>query len=318
MPIYCNRPFDTLLIDDNADCFVCECPDWLPTIVGNCHNDDIDKILKNPLIKEIQQTIIRQTYSKCDLSNCMIYHTLKQTNNMPHSQIKSLVINIDRSCNLACPSCRVGQFMHKNPDVIKEKIHLSDKILKFVNSQQKLDLRIGGDGDIFASRVYRYFLERIENNNHRINLQTNGLLISKSFNMLEKIFPMWNAIRISYDANSEKTYKKVRYPGNWNQLQKNVDWLFHHFPTITKEADFVVQQKNYHEILDFIKDKSLTFDLINLQKIADWSTYNNFNAQAVWMSDHPEYENFVDVITQANEFPKVRMNNLAPYVDKTA
>ena len=69
-------------------------------------------------------------------------------------------------------------------------------------------------------------------------------------------------------------------------------------------------------MLDFIKDKSQTFDLINLQKITDWSTYDNFNAQAVWMSDHPEYESFVDVITQASKFPKVRMNNLSSYVDK--
>jgi len=318
MPIYCNRPFDTLLIDDNADCYVCECPAWLPIIVGNCQIDDIDKILQNSLVKEIQQTIIDQTYSKCDLSNCMIYHTLDSRHKkIPHSQIKSLVINIDRSCNLACPSCRVGQFMHKNPAVIKDKIHLADKILKFINNQKKLVLRIGGDGDIFASRVYRYLLERIDDNDHRIRLQTNGLLLSKSQHILEKIYPMWKTICISYDANSEQTYKIVRHPGDWNMLQKNVEWLFQHFPTIEKQADFVVQQKNYHEVLDFIKDKSQTFDVISLQKITDWYTYDNFNAQAVWMNDHPEYESFVDVITQASKLPKVKMNNLAPYVDKS-
>lgn len=317
MPTYCNRPFDTLLIDNNADCYICECEAWLPTKIGNCDSDSIDEILKSPLIQKIQQTIIDQSYSLCDLKNCMIYHTLEPATRIPITKIKKVVINIDRSCNLACPSCRKKQFIIKDELLLKNKIKVANQIIKFINGQSNLELRIGGDGDIFASQVYRHLLQKIEDNQHRIVLQTNGLLLHKSSKIIEKIFPMLDRICISFDANSQQTYQKVRFPGDWNILQKNVQWLIHNFPNIKRQADFVVQQKNYLELIDFIKDKSQTFDIINLQKITDWGTFDNFKTEAVWLDDHPEYNQFVDVITQAKKFPKVLINNLEPYVDKT-
>lgn len=318
MPIYCNRPFDTLLIDEKSDCYVCECENWLPTKIGNINKDSIENILQNPMVEKIQNTILDQSYALCDLKNCMIFHTLKPTSNLPKQKIKKLVINIDRSCNLACPSCRKHQYIEKNEAVIENKIKNVDKILEYINTHNNLEIRIGGDGDIFASQVYRYLMGRIEDNGHHISLQTNGLLLEKSKKILEKISSMLQIVCISFDANTSETYKKIRFPGDWDVLQKNVEWFIDNFPNIKRQADFVVQSQNLYDLLPFIEEKSKTFDIINLQKITDWNTGNNFEQQAVWKKEHHQYNDFVELISKASQYPKVRVNNLSPYVDKTA
>ena len=318
MPTYCPRPFDTLLIDEKSDCYVCECENWLPIKVGNINDDSIENILQKPIVKKIQDTIIDQSYSLCDLKNCMIYHTLDSSPNLPKQKIKKLVINIDRSCNLACPSCRKHQYIEKDGAVIENKIKIVNKILDYLNRQNSLEIRIGGDGDIFASQVYRYLLETIEDNGHHISLQTNGLLLQKSKKILEKISSMLQIVCISFDASTSDTYKKIRSPGDLDVLQKNVRWFIDNFPSIKRQADFVVQSKNLYELLPFIEEKSKMFDIINLQKITDWNTDNNFKQQAIWKKEHHQYNDFVNLISIASEYPKVRINNLSQYVDKTA
>ena len=119
-------------------------------------------------------------------------------------------------------------------------------------------------------------------------------------------------------AWNSPTYKKIRSPGDWDVLQKNVGWFIDNFPSIKRQADFVVQSKNLYELLPFIEEKSKMFDIINLQKITDWNTDNNFKQQAIWKKEHHQYNDFVNLISIASEYPKVRINNLSQYVDKTA
>jgi len=62
---------------------------------------------------------------------------------------------------------------------------------------------------------------------------------------------------------------------------------------------FVVQQKNYHEIEKIIElGLKYNVDKIYLNKITDWNTMKNFKEHAVWMTEHKENKNFMDIVNK--------------------
>ena len=41
----CPRPFDTVLIDKQGSCYLCECTAWLPQSAGNLYVESLETIL---------------------------------------------------------------------------------------------------------------------------------------------------------------------------------------------------------------------------------------------------------------------------------
>jgi MoaA/NifB/PqqE/SkfB family radical SAM enzyme len=108
--------------------------------------------------------------------------------------------------------------------------------------------------------------------NIRHVIQTNGSYLKAKSETLNKLLPTLNTLRISFDAATEETYKKIRVNGQWNQLLENVQWLQgliqqNKYP-LKITADFVVQLDNYKEIPAFVKlCEQLGITTINFQKM---------------------------------------------------
>ncbi len=313
---FCPRPFDTLLVDKQGSCYLCECTSWLPQSAGNLHVQSLKEILNSKVAKELQNSILNGSYGYCNDKQCA---WLLDKNNPPNwntefpkNKIKNIRLAIDDSCNLSCPSCRTRQIFEKDKSHLKKKYVLADKIIKFIRSQEHtVNVHIGSDGDPFASLVYRYFIKKIENcANVRFTIQTNGLLISKMYKRFSYVFDRLDILNISIDGATEKTYEELRRGGSFQEIIKNLEYV----KNLKNKLNFkfiihyVVQKNNYKEMPLMVElSKKYLADHIWFNIITNWNTFKNFNDQDVCNEQHREhsvYLKIIENIKQSVDFKK--------------
>jgi MoaA/NifB/PqqE/SkfB family radical SAM enzyme len=299
----CARPFDTVLIDKNGSCFICECTAWLPQSIGNLYKQDLESILSNSLRKHIQTTVQDGSFRLCNSNQCsyILGNYVSNTEYHKNKSLENIRLAIDDSCNLSCPSCRKEKIFLTSGKNFKMRLTLADKILNFLenNKGKKFNVHIGSDGDPFASIVYRYFMMKTKNlKNLKYSIQTNGLLIKKNFYKFKHILENLNKIGISIDGATKKTYESLRVGGKFEKIIENLEFL-KEIKNFDTHLHFVVQQKNYHEIEKIIElGLKYNVDKIYLNKITDWNTMKNFKEHAVWMTEHKENKNFMDIVNK--------------------
>ena len=84
-------------------------------------------------------------------------------------------------------------------------------------------------------------------------------------------------LTVSIDAATKDTYERIRRNGNFEQLQKNMEFA----ASLRKEGrlryfrmNFVVQAENYREMVPFVKwGERLGVDEVFFTKILNWGTY---------------------------------------------
>jgi molybdenum cofactor biosynthesis enzyme MoaA len=303
----CPRPFDTVLIDKQGSCYLCECTSWLPQSAGNLQIKTLDEIINSDVADELQRTILDDSYRYCNNQQCAYLLDYKGTDPWklvePVRQIKHVRLAIDDSCNLSCPSCRTKKIFYKSGGEFNKRIKLIDKVLDFLKSQKhNIQVHIGSDGDPFASIVYRYFMLKTKLfQNLKYSVQTNGLLIKKNFHKFKHITDNLTQIGISIDGATKQTYEDLRQGGVWEKLLENLEFL-KTIKTFKIHFHFVVQQKNYHEIESFIElGLKYNADKIFLNRITDWNTLSNFNTHAVADTTHPENKKLLEILNRIED-----------------
>jgi len=303
----CPRPFDTVLIDKQGSCYLCECTSWLPQSAGNLQIKTLDEIIKSRVAEELRESISDGTYRYCNNNHCAYLLDHKGTDpwnfDEPSKQIKHVRLAVDDSCNLSCPSCRTKRTFYKSGKEFNKRIKLIDKVLDFLKSQKhNIQIHIGSDGDPFASIIYRYFMLKTKQfQNLKYSMQTNGLLIKKNFHKFKHITDNLAQIGISIDGATKQTYEKLRRGGVWEKLLENLEFL-KTIKTFKIHFHFVAQQQNYHEIESFIElGIKYNADKIFLNRITDWNTLSNFNTHAVADTTHPENKKLLEILDKIKD-----------------
>jgi MoaA/NifB/PqqE/SkfB family radical SAM enzyme len=278
-----------VLIDKNGSCYACECTSWLPQSIGNLHIQTLNQITQSNMSKTLQNSIADGSYRYCNNTQCS-YLLDPRPNNWPNSipekYIKNIRLAIDDSCNLSCPSCRTQKIFLSKGQQLEQRISLAKKILNYISEQDySIKIHLGSDGDPFASLVYRYFIRETRVlSNLSFSVQTNGLLIKKMYQRNEEFFKKLDVLNISIDGASKETYEKLRRGAIFEKIIENLEFV----KEIKKKFNFefiihfVVQQENYHEMLDIIEiAKKYSADRVWLNKITNWNTFKNFEEKDI-------------------------------------
>ena len=308
----CPRPFDTVLIDKQGSCYLCECTAWLPQSVGNLFSTPLKDILNKDISAFLQNSIVDGSYRYCNNNQCAYLLDYKGTDpwssTIPNKQIKHIRLAIDDSCNLSCPSCRKEKIFLKKGKQFEIRLQLVDKILDFLKQEtHPIQVHIGSDGDPFASLIYRRFMTKARGlSNLKYSIQTNGLLLKKNFHKFKHITDNLNRIGISIDGATKNTYEKLRRGGVFAVLLENLEFL-KSIKTFDIHLHFVVQQSNYQEIETLI-DLGLKYgvDKIFLNRITDWNTLKDFKNHAIAEKDHPNNNDLKNIL---NQISKINITN---------
>ena len=297
----CSKPFDTVLINKNGSCYLCECTSWLPQSVGNLNLQSLDTILQSQTAKILQDSIIDNSYAFCNNKQCSYLldnAQLAWPETAPTKQIKNIRLAIDQSCNLSCPSCRNRLIFDKDKIQLKRKFKIVDKIIQYISQQShNITIHIGSDGDPFASLVYRYFMDQTKNlSNVKFTIQTNGLLIKKKYERFQYLFKNLNVLNISVDGATKKTYEKLRRGGSWEKIIENFNFIKSIKKNFKIYVHMVVQQENWTEMplmLNF--GKKYNVDKIFFNKIQNWNTELDYSKQTFFQD--PKFINLSKTIS---------------------
>ena len=306
---FCPRPFDTVLIDKNGSCYVCECTSWLPQSIGNLNLQSLDDILMSSLRAGLQKSISDGSYRYCNNKQCSYLldaRPVRWPRTPTISQIKNIRLAIDDSCNLSCPSCRTGKIFVKSGKLLEQRIRLVKRIVEYVATQKHdINLHVGSDGDPFVSLVYRYFIKHVKFFPHvRLSIQTNGLLIKKMYQRHEDMFKKLNVLNVSIDGASKNTYEHLRRGGSYDKIIENLEFVAsikskYNFKFI---IHFVVQAENYEEMPAIIElAEKYSADNVWLNKINNWNTYDNFEDKNVTNPAHKKYKEYISVLNTVKE-----------------
>jgi hypothetical protein len=128
------------------------------------------------------------------------------------------------------------------------------------------------------------------------------MLTPKYQEKYKKILKIAEDIEISVDAGDAESYAQTRVGGDWEQLWKNINYLYKN--TILEQDYttwawvFVLQNRNFRSFPEFRKKVNSYNEKKpreQIWKIMDWQSmgHEEFIEQAVWMKTHPlneEYE----------------------------
>ena len=335
---YCTRPFEFFETYDDGSIGFC-CPSWYNNYeIGNINDNSVEEVWNGEAAQELRRSILDGSFRYCDEKVCphlstkthcvqtlhqietagekgwdLVADDIKNNRTILNHSPLQIQFGYDRSCQLACPSCRLEVIMEGGA---KRQfiIGLQDKLRKEAFKDAKT-FTITGSGDPFASPVFRELLMTLKEEEapslEYIQLLTNGLLLDKYWDKIsdfarEKI----KHISISIDAASEEMYKKVRKGGDWNRLLENLSFakkLKEEGQIISFNTSFVVQDENVEEMLDFV-DLCASYDVTLVQFQTYEPDFLDFTEnflpiwyeRAVQEKTHPKHGKLIDALHHPN------------------
>jgi len=313
---FCKLPFEYFDVLKKGVVFIC-CPSRVPLPVGNILESEFNEIWNSETAQKIRESILDWTFRYCVRNLCPLIqkNLLPRRDSIKDSYIKDIIAKrkvvletgpfilltgYDKTCNLACPSCRSshirfkGEYL-KSARLIHEKVFTSG-MLKNIKM-----MTVAASGDPFARHIYLDLLRSLnvdEYPNLKIQILTNAILFtSKIWKSISNIHKAVDEVYVSIDAATPETYK-INRGGNFSKLMNNLEFIkaLREANMINRYAiSFVVQKNNYKEMKQFIEiGKKLSCDRVVFSKITKSNSgkMENYEDRAVHLAIHPEYEEF--------------------------
>lgn len=265
----CNIPTQAVTVDFRSNCLICTCDGWLPIPVGTVEEFDcLEDVWDSKTAKIIQQDIADKKYTWCAVEHCGVNR---------HNQYQrhaSLSINIDDSCNLACPSCRRERIMIDSGPEFERKIANVRRILHWLEKyQDPITITLSGNGDPLASHVIRpLFKEYQPKPTQKFVLHTNGLLLRKQL-AHSTLLPQITCVNLSVDAGTAETYQQVRRGGSWAVLLDNFAFLKDIGLAHCTTLEFALQRSNWQDLDAFIAVCQQFGFKAHIHQLDDWGTW---------------------------------------------
>jgi MoaA/NifB/PqqE/SkfB family radical SAM enzyme len=314
---FCAKPFEFADIGTRGKVNLC-CALWLPEVAGDYESGTFMEVWNSEKAQAIRESILDGSYSYCLEQHC------------PHLQNKSLpkrdevtdpthldiiennrtelahgprnvVLSYDKSCNLACRTCRVEPIMLQGKDRSE-----AEKIQDWATGEHLKDARelnVTLSGDAFGSPVFFTFLREFDASLHpelRITLCTNGLgLTERNWNRIcnEAV----DVVYISVDAATPESYA-VNRGGNFEKLLDNLQFV----SKLRLAGDvkgftlsFVVQANNFRELPAFASlGESVNASSVMFIQLGNTGVFTKeeYERRAIHLPSHPEHQEFLEVL----------------------
>lgn len=321
--LHCPLLWNTAHVLSSGNVHLC-CSVWLRTPAGNVFEQPVEDIWTSPAAEAMRETARDGSYRYCGKMACpqIRWRAFEDTSDRtvvedgtPDGEFwlaeapalaespTRLNLSYDKTCNLACPSCRSERFTAKGDELARIE-RVTDHIIPALARAERLE--VTGSGDPFASKSFRRLLQAIDRErcpDLRITLMTNGLLLDRrEWSKFAHLHGMIDAVNVSVDAARPDTYRVVRRGGELEDLVPNLHFigeLLAEGAIATFRLCFVVQQRNYREMPDFVRlGAAVGARQVRFQMLHDWGSMPaaELHAQRIHGIAHPEHAEFLDVL----------------------
>src|SRR6202142_2244686 len=179
---FCDRPWKQAELTTTGDVYCC-CSGWLPVPIGDAHGTSVRQTRESRVLQAIRKSIHDGSYAYCSKINCpeiagrnlsprdealvQVGTTSVPLGNDSPAVVRAYplyleqypsqtVLTYDRSCNLACPSCRTDFYVAGREDRTDMEAKYEKYILQMAEHSELVFL--SGAGEVFSSRHSRRML----------------------------------------------------------------------------------------------------------------------------------------------------------------
>jgi len=231
---------------------------------------------------------------------------------------RSVMLGLDRECNLACPQCRPDFHVANESDrtaVDRIIARLTPELWNGVRV-----VRLNTNGDLFAGRASRRLLEQLSRDRFpqlRFDFITNGQLLDRrTFDHFDLKGRM-TGLSISMDAATEETYRIVRRGGEFSRLLSNLEFLDglrqNEGETFQLRLEFVVSAWNFREMIPFVEiGRRFHADAVLFTAFFNWH-FRDEQFRQVNVADprHPDHQQLVEILRSPEiDVPLVKISGL--------
>lgn len=337
----CPYPFSRLQTSNYADRFDRLRGTFLPCVPSWFKNEyfdipseeNLDDIWNGKQAQELRKRMYEGDFSFCDRAACQIplytieeladrrivfaetpipeenIEAIKNKNPVMPNGPSSLYLTSDFACNLKCPICRSEVIPNSTPT--PSAIEEYDYVHRARHSLEVIKMANGGE--VFYSTLQRKLLKSFNSTDfpklRRVHIVSNGTLFNKkAFKDLAPGTHFIKDVNISLDAGTKEVYEKVRGP-YWEQVVENVHWL----GELRKSGQLdyysfhiIITKDNYRDIPQMVqlaKDCNVDRVLIQPYLKGENQGYKNYEEQAIHLTSHPEYRDFINLLSQYKDEP---------------
>lgn len=306
----CPNPFTRMESASRNRLMFC-CPAWLPIAAGSLDDEAVEDVWNSSAAQDIRASIHDGSYRYCSRMHCPKFTdgSLQKTEKINDPElrlawetsatvlplkVKRVALAHDRSCNISCPSCRTKLIIADRSENNRLDALTDKALLPLLLAARRVS--ITGSGDPFSSKHYRNLIRRLTSlpPGPIIDLQTNGLLLARSWDKLGLEGRVGNVL-VSIDAATKETYETIRRGGVFEDLLENLAYLSDlrkRGSVQSVRLDFVTQALNYSEMPEAVDlMRSFAFDQIKFQMLRSWNTWSpqEFKRQHVGHPGHPDF-----------------------------
>jgi hypothetical protein len=314
---YCAVPWNQMIIISNGEIFNCGCPGYLTSSMGNIlklkNTDEFKEIFDNSNVKK---DILNLSYRSCRGDVCPIlinninkskinFDTITTRLNKP---VKTIYLDIDKSCNLKCPTCRPDIIMEKENPFGQQLLRKVEEIILPAFADNEVQIRISAGGEFLASNLLRNWFLNFnfeKHSNVKFYLHTNATLLYQIEDYLYSIANNISDFLVSIDACTEETYSQTRLNGKWENLIKGLEIIQNINkinPSMRHTFAFCISSSNYHEVTDFAEfSKKYDARAVQLQTLVRWAQDDvSWQEQNIFNKDHPKHGKFLEILKNFN------------------
>ena len=316
---FCPAPFEQIETRTNGAVHFC-CSGWQPVPIGDLASG-AEAMWNSQNAREIRRSVLEGDFSHCSRWHCYeiaarrlprrdevaagqgsLSETVRAGKTRMTSPPARVILSHDRSCNIACPSCRkeLIQLDHARTRALDGLFETS--LLPLLTEARAI--KVTGSGDPFGSRHFRSVLRRIPvlPGQRRLQLHTNGLLFDErawmGLGLEDKVDSVW----ISIDAARPETYAVLRRGGDFATLTRNLEFLGllrAHGAFNSLRLDFVVQAENYREMGEFVDlARRVGADGVYFLRLRNWGHVSPARFREIDVCDarHPEHGALLEML----------------------
>lgn len=226
----------------------------------------------------------------------------KRVSNQP------IYVNIDTSavCNLKCKMCFHNESFYEPPDD-NRKFLSADVVEKMYTQIKPKILILGGlSGEPLMNKNICEFVRIATKNKSKCITTTNGLLLNEdiSYQLIDNGIHM---IKISVDAATKDTYKKIRQSDHFDKLISNIRRLVaiaeeRGKPRGLVRLEFVIQNDNLDEIIPFLyMARNIGIHFVNFMAVNFIAVSNESEKK---FKEHYNLEKIINTLKKAHKVAK--------------
>ena len=305
----CLNPWNYINIEGNGNCNFC-CSIYSPDtyFIGNILQQDFNDIWNGEKAKQFRKEILDGNYPHCNISFCKntykrfydLFQGINNENPLEAPYPKIVQFSYDNTCAQKCVFCR--DIIEGLSPEQKEKYDniIDTQLIPMLQNAEKLIL--SGAGEVFDSEHSKTIIKKAiaKYDKLRLELFTNGVKLTpenlKNLGIEDRI----SMFRISVNASTRDTYKKIFRADNFDKVMKNLEYV----SQIKKDGKldeiilvFVINALNYKEMRDFVKIAKRIDAKISIAHKMDYAAFTNrIQDFAVFNPNHYLYNDFVKML----------------------